>query len=247
MLVLKRLLLVLTLGLSLPVLADCPPVAKLVTFEGQVSIRPAGRVLKTSPGALPRALCAGDEVHTFAGRALIDDGRTAVAVDQFSVAAFIAAGKSALNQGQALFSVSKRKEEAGVEVKTRLSVIGVKGTRFLVSDKNDELTVVLDQGQVGITSTQGPVGLYRENAPAKPADEDFETYARHKTEAIAAGQAAFEQYKTQVQREFVAYVENLTLEAGKELVTVGRVAVERNISNESADSIKALSAWLGAR
>ncbi len=51
MLVLKRLLLVLTLGLSLPVLADCPPVAKLVTFEGQVSIRPAGRVLKTSPGA----------------------------------------------------------------------------------------------------------------------------------------------------------------------------------------------------
>ncbi len=228
-------------------LADCQPVAKLVAFDGQVSIKPAGRVLKTSPGSLPRPLCAGDEVHTFAGRALVNDGRTSVAVDQFSVAAFNAAGKSLLNQGQALFVVSKRKEEAGVEVKTRLSVIGVKGTRFLVGDKNDKVAVVLDQGQVEITSTQGPVGLYRENATAKPADEDFEAYARRKTEAIAAGRAAFEQYKTQVQREFVAYVENLTLEAGKELETVGRVAVERDISNESADSLKALSAWLGTR
>lgn len=243
MLLLKKFLVVLALGLPVHAIADCPPVAKIVAFEGQVSIKPAGKVLKTSPGVLPRALCAGDEVHTFAGRALIHDGRASVKIDQFSVAAFLAAGKAALNQGQALFEVSKRKAEAGVEVKTRLSVIGVKGTRFLVGDKNDGVAVVLDQGQVEITSTQGPVGLYREKAAAKATDEDFDAYARQKAEAIAEGQAAFEQYKTQVQREFVAYVENLTLEAGKELVTVGSIAVERDISGEYAKAIKALGAW----
>lgn len=243
MLTLKGFLGVLALGMSAATLADCPPVAKMVAFEGQVSIRPAGKVLKSSPGALPRALCAGDEIHTFAGRARIDDGRTTTTLDQFSVAAFIAAGKAALNQGQALFEVIKRKAESGVEVKTRLSVIGVKGTRFLVSDHDDDVGVVLDQGRVDITSTQGPISLYREKAAARAAEDDYAAYARQHAEGVAAGQAAFEQYKSQVTREFVDYVESLTLEAGKELVTHGRIAVERNISDDYARTIKSLRAW----
>jgi len=233
-------------SLSGNTLANCLPVAKMVAVEGQVSIKPGGKVLKTSPGVLPRALCAGDEVHTFEGRALIDDGRYSVAVDQFSVAVFNGAGQAALNKGQALFEVRKRKAAAGVEIKTRLSVIGVKGTRFLVGDKNEGVSVVLDEGVVDITSTQGPVGLYREKVGAKPA-EDFESYARKNAEGVAGERAAFEQYKTQVQREFVAYVENLTLAAGKELVTLGRIAVERDISTDSAKAIKALCDWRGKR
>jgi hypothetical protein len=217
----------------------------MVAFEGQVSIKPSGKVLKTSPGALPRALCAGDEVYTFEGRALLNDGRYSVAVDKFSVVSFISAGKTGLDKGQALFEVRKSKAAAGVEIKTRLSVIGVKGTRFLVEDNKDGVSVVLDQGAVAIASTQGPVALYREKPAAKTADDDFEAYARQKAEAIASENAAFEQYKTQIQREFVAYVENLALEAGKELVTVGQVAVERNISSENAKAIKSLADWQG--
>ncbi len=233
------------LSLSAQASAACPPVAHIVAFDGQVSVKPSGKVLKSSPGALPRALCAGDEVHTFEGRALINDGRYTATLDRFSVAAFASAGQAAVNKGQALFEVKKRKAEAGVEVKTRLSVIGVKGTRFLVGDTDDGVSVVLDQGSVEITSTQGPVGLYREKSVAKPAEENFESYARKHAEGVAGEQAAFEQYKTQVEREFVAYVENLTLEAGKELVTEGRVAVERNISGASAKAIKALCDWRG--
>ncbi len=231
-------------SLSAQAFAACPPVARIVAFDGQVSIKPSGKVLKSSPGVLPRALCAGDEVHTFEGRALINDGRYTATLDHFSVAAF-AAGQAAVTKGQALFEVKKRKAEAGVEVKTRLSVIGVKGTRFLVGDSDDGVSVVLDQGSVEITSTQGPVGLYREKAVSKPPEEDFESYARKHAEGVAGEQAAFEQYKTQVEREFVAYVENLTLAAGKELVTEGRVAVERNISSASAQAIKALCDWRG--
>jgi len=240
---LQLLMVMLTCSISGNGLANCMAVAKMVAFEGQVSIRPSDKVLKTSPGALPRGLCAGDEVHTFEGRALINDGRSSVVIDQFSVAAFNGAGRAALSKGQALFEVRKRKAEAGVEVKTRLSVIGVKGTRFLVSDKNDGVSVVLDQGVVEIASTQGPVGLYREKSSTRESEDNFETYARRKAEAIAGEQAAFDQYKTQVQREFVAYVENLTLEAGKELVTVGHIAVERDISSECAKVIKSLSDW----
>ncbi|OYY92972.1 MAG: hypothetical protein B7Y41_13685 [Hydrogenophilales bacterium 28-61-23] len=228
------------------VFASCASVAKMVAFEGQVSIKPSGKVLKTSPGALPRALCAGDEVHTFEGRALLNDGRYSVAIDKFSVAAFNGVGKTALDKGQALFEVRKSKAAAGVEIKTRLSVIGVKGTRFLVEDDKDSVSVVLDQGSVDIASTQGPVELYREKPVAQQSERDeFEDLVRKKAEAIAGEQAAFDQYKAQVEREFVDYVENLVLEAGKELVTTGRVAVERNISGESAKAMKSLIDWQG--
>lgn len=242
--ILKMFLLILATGLTSQVLADCQPVAKLTKVTGLVSIKPAGRVLKTSPGVLPRGLCAGDEIHTFEGRALINDGRTSVAMDQYSVVAVAAVGKSALNRGQALFDVRKGKAETGVEVRTRLSVIGVKGTRFLVSDQGDSVSVVLDQGQVSITSTQGPVSLYREAAAPRPSTDDFAGYTRQLEEGVAEDRAAFEKYKALVEKEFVAYVESLRLEAGRELVTVGPMALERNIRCESARAIKTLSDWL---
>lgn len=241
---LKFIPLLLAASLSTPVLADCQAVAKMVASDGQVSIKPAGKVLKVSPGPLPRPICAGDEVHTFEGRARIDDGRTQVTLDRFSIVAFNGVNKTGLNQGQALFEVKKRKAETGVEVRTRLSVIGVKGTRFLVSDKDAGVAVVLDRGIVDVTSTQGPISLYRETPGTKQTDgDDFEAYLKRKAEAIAAGQAAFEQYRSTVHREFVAYVESLTLEAGKELVTVGNMAVERAISSEYAQAIQALEGW----
>jgi len=236
-------LVILLSALTSAAMANCQSVAKLVAFEGQVSIKPNSKVLKTSPGALPRSLCAGDEIHTLEGRALINDGRFSVAVDHFSMAIFTGVGKAELNKGQALFEVRKRTAQKGVEVKTRLSVIGVKGTRFLVGDKETGVSVVLDQGVVDITSTQGPVGLYRETTTSKPVEEDFESYARRHAEGVASEKSAFEQYKSEVQREFVAYVESLTLEAGKELVTQGRIAVERKISSDAAKSIRSLRAW----
>lgn len=238
--------------------SHCLPVANLVAVTGQVSVKPQGKVLKVSPGKLPRSLCAGDEVHTFAGRALIDDGRYSVAVDQFSLAAFSGVGKSTMHKGQALFEVRQRQAAAGVEVKTRLSVIGVKGTRFLVRDRyseqqksrqnaQDAVSVALDQGVVEITSTQGPVELYREPAQPRPVLDDYAQYAQAYAQEMAAGiegeRAEFQAYKTQIQGEFVAYVENLQLHAGKELVTQGRVALERAIRKDTVQTIKLLKEW----
>lgn len=223
--------------------ASCEALARLVASDGQVSIKPSGKVLKVSPGALPRALCAGDEIHTFEGHALIDDGRAKVALAPYSVASFSAVGQAALQKGQALFDVRKRTVDAGMAVKTRLSVIGVKGTRFLVSDTRQQIGVVLDRGVVEIVSTQGPVGLFRERSGPKSTAEEFADFARQHAAGVAAEQADFERYKNQIQREFVAYVVSLTLQAGKELVTTGRIAVERDISRDSANALKSLAAW----
>lgn len=230
-------------GVSGAAQSACVEVAKLTAFEGLVSIKPRGKVLRVSPGPLPRALCAGDEVHTLDGRARISDGRTTLTLDQQSVAAFPAAGSTAMNQGKALFEVRKRGGAEAVAVKTRLSVIGVKGTRFLVGDDAGGVSVVLDEGVVDVDSTQGPVGLFREKPVPKTPEEEYAEFAKQHHEGVEAEQKAFDEYKKQTMREFVAYVESLTLQAGKELVTSGHIAVERDIRPDNANAIKSLKTW----
>lgn len=87
------------------------------------------------------------------------------------------------------------------------------------------VSVGLEQGVVDVRSTRGPLGLYREK-PAAPA-QDFDAFKREITEGVRKEQEAFEKYKDQITREFVGYVESVTLRAGTELTISGATAVER--------------------
>lgn len=87
------------------------------------------------------------------------------------------------------------------------------------------VSVGLEQGVVDVRSTRGPLGLYREK-PASPA-QDFDAFKREITEGVRKEQEAFEKYKEQITREFVGYVESVTLQAGSELTISGSTAVER--------------------
>jgi len=226
--------------------ARCAAVAQLVQFEGQVSIKPAGKVVKTSPGKLPHPLCEGDEMYTFEGRARVQDGRYEATLDRFS-SLKLRASASDVNGGSVLFDVQKRGAQSGVQVKTRLSVIGVKGTRFLVVDANEAVRVAMDEGEVEVNSTQGPVALYREkpaDAGGKSPDQiEYERFVAEREAGVAAEKSAFDAYKAATEREFVAYVENLTLGARRELVTQGNIALERGVDDQTVETMRQLRAW----
>jgi len=87
------------------------------------------------------------------------------------------------------------------------------------------VNVGLEDGVVDVKSTQGPLGLYREKAVKPP--EDFDSFKRQITEGVQKEKEAFEQYKEQITREFVGYVESVTMQAGTELTISGNTAVER--------------------
>lgn len=226
--------------------ADCPPVAHITAFEGQVSIKPAGKVVKKSPGKTPSPLCAGDEVHTFQGKALIKSEQDQITLDHDSVVTLKSPDQAALSKGKALFDIQKRGTSTGLQVATRLSVIGVKGTSFLVADKESGVSVALAEGVVDVTSTQGQLGHYREKAAAAK-ETTFEDFKRQGAEAVDKEKQAFVDYVHKVQREFVAYVENITMEAGTELEIHGGIAVERKTGAELGSDLKALRRWQAAR
>jgi len=227
--------------------ARCAPVARLTEFVGQVGVRPAGKVARVTPYTVPFPLCEGDEVVTLDGMARLGDGDYTAALDRHSRVRIEAKGAS-LGGGKVLFDVRKQGPASGVQIKTRLSVIGVKGTSFLVSDDGRELGVAMDSGAVEITSTQGPVGLYREPSNGGAASStdlqaEYDRFLREKAAGLAEKAAAFEAYKATTQREFVAYVESLTLAARRELITQGPVAVERDLS---ADTVATIARLRGA-
>jgi hypothetical protein len=229
------------------VAAGCVSVANLTKVEGQVSIKPAGKVVRVSPGPLPQALCSGDEVLTFAGRAKVDDGRSTAVLENFSSLVVTAQGAS-VKGGDVLFDVRKRGPEHGVTIKTRLSVIGVKGTRFLVSDRADQVRIAMDEGEVEVTSTQGPVSLYREKTGTPEASTidiqaDFARFVEARLAGVAATVADFNLYKAKTERDFVAYVEHLNLSAQRELIMHGTIAIERDNGAEASALIKTLRHW----
>lgn len=229
---------------------ECAPAARLVKVEGQVSLKPAGKVARITPTSLPYDLCTGDVLYTFAGHAKVvdaKDGRYTAILDAHSSLKLGQNGGS-VEAGSMLFEVKKQGPQSGVQITTRLSVIGVKGTRFLVSDSSDGVRVAMDEGRVEITSTQGRIGLYQETtapeAHSPSTQADYERFLAERSIGVAATAAAFEAYREATRREFVAYVESLQLSARRELLTQTGIAVERDISTDSRDTLSRLRPWL---
>lgn len=111
------------------------------------------------------------------------------------------------------------------------------------------VSVALEDGVVDVKSTQGPMGLYREKV-VKSQAEDFEAFKRQIADGVKKEQEAFEKYKEQTQREFVGYVESVTMKAGTELVISGNTAVERQAApkdNAARDFMKKWRAEDAAR
>jgi len=230
---------------SSAVWADCQNgLAELTKMEGLVSVKPAGKVVRQTPKKLPFALCQGDEVHTFSGQALVSSSaKDSMIMGPDSVLVIKGRNTMGVGQGKVLFDIQKRTAANSVQVATRLTVIGVKGTRFLVSDQNKALSVTMDEGVVDVKSTTGPIKLFREKAGQEQAD--FETYKKEARQAVEAEKKAFDAYKENLQREFVGYVRNIELSAGNSLDLTPGQAVERKADAGQKAALSALKSWGG--
>ncbi len=223
--------------------ADCAnKLADLVRIEGVVSVKPAGKVLRQTPKKLPMSLCQGDEVMTFQGRALIETiSRDAITLDADSTLTLKNQSLLALNRGRVLFDIQKRTGGKAVQVATRLSVIGVKGTRFLLTSQNESLIVTMDEGVVEVISSVGQIKLFREKD--RQQQNDFDAFRREGEMAIEAQKKEFESYQAKQEREFVAYVYNVSLAAGSSLEMNRSEATERTANASQKAVIADLQQW----
>lgn len=128
-----------------------------------------------------------------------------------------------VKRGKALFSVSKRKKGRDIfRVATRVVMLGIRGTQFLVESAEDD--------------SDAPVyHVYLNNGAivASPLGESFKYYHKKEMDDFAeyskSVQAEFDEYKKNEQQEFLEYVTEIAMKENSGLSIQGNEVREISI------------------
>ncbi len=118
--------------------------------------------------------------------------------------------------GRALFQIRKRGESRGLKVRVKSVIIGIKGTRFMVTAQADQVGIYLKEGNLTVRKMVGEFIRYR-----KREEEAFEEFRREMEEGMRREEEEFERFKEETEREFREFVKEFELTAGKAVMIVG--------------------------
>lgn len=130
------------------------------------------------------------------------------------------------------------REERSVHVHT--AVIGIRGTTFLVNAGQGKADVGLREGTLEISSIHEGFNVYQR----KELDE-FEAFKQRDREKVEEIKKEFEQYRAQVNEEFVAFKKSLQLKSNQSLAIVGDKAVISVLDEDSIKTMQRLEQFIG--
>jgi len=180
-------------------------IATIMLIEGKAKILPANSI-KKHRAIIGEGLLDGDKLIAYADTkvlvTLLDNSKVILNEN----ATLLLSNNTNFKQegGEIYYSITKRTNSNGLKVETPFSIIGIKGTEFIVNFE-DQGRIALNEGLVGITSPGGDFELYQEKALS-----DFEKYQQEQRQG-------FEEYKRKIDDEIAAYVKRFDLKAHKML------------------------------
>lgn len=104
-----------------------------------------------------------------------------------------------LKNGKVVFDIQKQGDKEGIKIATKTAIIGVKGTKFLVAVSNNEVDVILKEGEISVKAVKGEFKRYLQKE-----EEDFSQFVKDTKED-------YEEYKRKMQEEFVEFVKEFTM------------------------------------
>jgi len=114
-----------------------------------------------------------------------------------------------LAKGRAFFRMLFQKM-GRFSVRQGNAVIGIKGTTFLVDTSGSKTEVFMKEGRVEVLAVKGQFKRYKRSIM-----DEFEKYREEGVRALEEESAAFEEYKRQMEKEFIEYVKAFEIEAGR--------------------------------
>lgn len=130
--------------------------------------------------------------------------------------------------GMIYYALNAIKGDQKLEVRTKTATIGVRGTRFLITDMPDRNEIGMRKGLVSVTSPEGEFEIHR-----KTEQDEFEAYKQEARDAIAKEKREFDEYKAKTEHEFVEYKREFSLGANRMASFDGKRVVDRPLSAES--------------
>ncbi len=140
--------------------------------------------------------------------------------------------------GMVYYALNTIKGKDNLEVRTKTATIGVRGTRFLVTDLPERNEIGMRKGVVSVASPEGEFEIHR-----KAEQDEFEAYKQEAKDAMAKQKREFEEYKSRTDREFVEYKREFSLGANRMASFDGKRVVDRPLSAETEQDMQTIEAY----
>lgn len=105
------------------------------------------------------------------------------------------------HNGKIYYNIQKR-GSIGLKVATNFSIIGVKGTQFIITDEDGNKSLSLKEGLVGVSSL----------------DKEFELHKKSIYDEMEAFKKEFNQYKDEEKKEFLQYTKSFDLQENQTIL-----------------------------
>ncbi len=179
--------------------------AVIVKLDGKAKILSKSDI-KKHKATLGEALYAGDTLITY------DETKVLLELPDCSNIILNASSEFSFRDtrnlkqlsGEVYYKIKTRQVSQGLKVQTPFSIMGIKGTEFIVDTKGTG-QIALNEGLVGIESLNADFELHKKKV--------MQAFEKFKSEQ----DAGFEAYKAEAEGKVVSYVKAFDLEAGKVL------------------------------
>ena len=173
----------------------------IVQIEGKAKLLPKESI-KKHKAKVGEALYSGDKLISYKNAKIILklSDTSNIILNESSEITMISDTSLEQNNGEIYYKIKKRTKSRGLKVKTPFSIIGIKGTEFIVNTDNDG-QIALNEGLVAIESLRADFELHK-----KKIMDEFEAYKLKQDKAFA-------KYKNPNGEEVISYVKTFDLEA----------------------------------
>jgi hypothetical protein len=125
-----------------------------------------------------------------------------------------------------------------IEVITVTATVGIRGTRFLVTEMTGRNEIGMRKGLISVASPEGEFEIHK-----KTEQDEFEAFKHEAEVAIAKEKREFEEYKANTQREFIEYKREFSLAANRMVSFDGKRVVDRPLSGETKKDMESFETY----
>ncbi|PLX70981.1 MAG: hypothetical protein C0602_02805 [Denitrovibrio sp.] len=128
--------------------------------------------------------------------------------------------------GKIVFHIKKRGGVSGVKIKLTSTVIGVKGTKFLINAEKDTKTydIFLKEGLIECTPIEGKFKMYKE-----VVIDEYEAYVKKMVGEL-------EEYVKKLEEEFVEYVDSFLMKPKQAFTVTGKEVRKAEYTDDIDDA-----------
>ena len=219
---------------------------EIVKSEGNLTVSDAGehdkKTAKTKDTLQPvNILSTGND-----GRALVRVGNTGyIVLEKNSTVEINTANDHAgffrHLSGIIYYAVNSIKnKDRTLEVRIKTATMGIRGTRFIVTDMPDRNEVGMRKGTLNVSSTAAEFEIHK-----KSEQDEFEALKQESKAAINEEKRQFEEFKDETQHEFVEYKREFSLGTDRMVSFVGKRVDDRPLSGETKKDMESLEGYAG--